>query len=413
MTAQPAAMAQTVSVETPELVVLSYTVAGVGSRAVAAIIDYFIGFAALFTLGLLLAILGAARRGFGFTAQSSDVWVLAFFVIGQFVVLWGYYVLFEGLADGQTPGKRVMRLRVVLDGGYSVTFAASAVRNLVRIVDMQPVFTYGVGIASILFNKSGKRLGDIVAGTIVVREELVKRPAVVASRRQAPAPVATPVLHTALADAEYDVLDRYAQRRSELDPTRRNAIAEQLAARFAAALVGVEGTSDAARLMALYSAEREARAHGVSARHETGAARERHAIVATGSPRWTAFAAVLARAQSTGLSSLGESGIRDFVSEYRVLTSDLARLQTAARGRGSDELFYLSRLVAGAHNLLYRGKSLSPYDVVRFLAVDAPREVRRSWRPILFAAALLFGPAAIAYTAVVQQPSVASIFIPP
>ncbi len=407
-----AAMTQTVSVETPELVVLSYTVAGVGSRAVAAIIDYFIAFAALFTLGLLLALLGAARRGFGISVETSDVWVLAFFVIGQFVVLWGYYVLFEGLADGRTPGKRAMRLRVVMEGGYSVTFAASAVRNLVRVVDMQPVFTYGVGIASILFNKSAKRLGDIVAGTIVVREELVKRPAA-AEPRPRRGEAAAAALHTALADTEYDVLDRYAQRRSELDPGRRTAIAEQLAARFARALEGVEGTSDAARLMALYAAEREARAQGVSARHETGAARERHAIVATGSPRWTAFAAVLARAQSGGLRSLGEQGIRDFVTEYRALTADLARLQTAARGRGGDELVYLSRLVAGAHNLLYRGKSLTPYDAVRFLTVDTPREVRRSWRPIVFAAALVFGPAAIAYTAVVEQPGVATIFIPP
>ena len=97
-------------------------------------------------------------------------------IIMQFVVLWGYYLLFEGLSDGQTPGKRMLRLRAVRDGGYSVGFPASAVRNLLRIIDLQPVFTYLVGITSVAVSKSGQRLGDLVAGTIVVREALVPQP---------------------------------------------------------------------------------------------------------------------------------------------------------------------------------------------------------------------------------------------
>jgi uncharacterized membrane protein SpoIIM required for sporulation len=162
----------------------------------------------------------------------------------------------------------------------------------------------------------------------------------------------------------------------------------------------------------LYEAERVARAHGAAARQQRGAARERNVLVATRSPRWNAFAARLADAQRRGLRSFGEDGVHQFVAEYRDLASDMARLRTAAQGRETPELFYLSRLLAGAHNLLYRGRVVTLADVVRVIAIEAPREVRRSWRPIVLAAALLFGPALIAYEAVVTQPSVAPTFIP-
>ena len=70
--------------------------------------------------------------------------------------------------------------------------------------------------------------------------------------------------------------------------------------------------------------------------------------------------------------------MRDFVAEYRALSVDLARLRTAARGEAADELFYLGRLVAGAHNLLYRERRSSLRDILRFIAIDVPTEVRRS-----------------------------------
>src|SRR4029077_16670003 len=72
--------------------------------------------------------------------------------------------------DGRTPGKRLMGIRVLMDTGHPLTFTAAAVRNLVRIVDMQPLFTYQVGLAFVLFHAQNKRLGDIVARTVVVRD---------------------------------------------------------------------------------------------------------------------------------------------------------------------------------------------------------------------------------------------------
>lgn len=416
MSALPS-LSQTIDVETPELVVFSYTIAGVGSRALAALIDTLLAVAAIVVIMIVIAIgLATPGRKPGSTGDVFDAWAGAIFIFAVFCVMWGYYVLFEGLADGQTPGKRLLRLRVVRDGGYSVTFAASAVRNLVRFVDIQPLGCYAVGIISIMFSKSGKRLGDIVAGTLVVREGLIRQPTPTAappSRGEAP-----PRLEAALTEDEFAVLERFMERRASFDAGRREQLASQLAIRLTSALRDSVGTAvgsstELERLEQLYESERSARAQGLAARRDRGAARERNVIVATRSPRWDAFAATLADAQRRGLGALGESGVRDFVSEYRDLASDLARLQTASQGRHAPELFYLSRLLAGAHNLLYRGRRVTFADVIRVVSVEAPREVRRSWRPILLSAALLFGPAAIAWSAVVRQPSVAATFIPP
>src|SRR5690349_9476545 len=386
---QSASLSQTIDVETPELVVFSYTIAGVGSRALAALIDAVICLGAILALLFVLAAVSPTR-----TEQSRggvfDAWAAAIVGIAIFCVLWGYYVLFEGLADGQTPGKRMLRLRVVRDGGYSVTFGASAVRNLVRIVDIQPALFYAVGMLSVIFSKSGKRLGDIVAGTIVVREGLVKQlaPREAGQPSEAPAP-----LDAMLTEDEYVVLERFIERRGTLDAGRRDALAAQLAVRVANALAPADAarvgvSSDLTRLVRLYESERAARARGAAARQQRGAARERNVILATRSPRWNAFAARLADAQRRGLRSFGEDGVREFVAEYRDLASDLARLRTAAQGRETPELFYLSRLLAGAHNLLYRARVVTLADVVRVIAIEAPREVRRSWRPIVLAAAL-------------------------
>lgn len=409
-----ASLSQTVEVETPELVILSYTIAGVGSRALAALIDTLICIAMIVVLTFVLG--QVAPRQARSAGTAVDAWASALLVFGIFCVLWGYYVLFEGLADGQTPGKRILRLRVVRDGGYSVTFGASAVRNIVRLVDLQPFFLYAVGITSVIFTKSGKRIGDIVAGTIVVREALVRQ---LAPATPPPGDAAMPApLQTALTEEEFTVLERFMERRGALDAERRNALAAQLAARLAGALAASpeaarpEGSRDIARLVRLYDAERLARARGVAARQDRGAARERNVLVATRSPHWMTFAAMLADAQRNGLAAHGEDGVRAFVAAYRDLASDLARLRTAAQGRDTPEQFYLSRLLAGAHNLLYRGRSISLVDVVRVVAIEAPREVRRSWRPIVLSAALLFGPAIIAYNAVVRQPAVAGTFIP-
>ncbi|HEX7978800.1 MAG TPA: stage II sporulation protein M [Gemmatimonadaceae bacterium] len=398
---------QTVDVETPELVVLTYSVAGIGSRALAAITDLVI-VAVVFLLIGIASLALRLTRGFVYVGVSSS-WGTALLVLAQFALLWGYYVLFEGLMDGQTPGKRFHRIRVVREGGYSVTFGVSAVRNLLRIIDMQPVFFYLVGMASVLLTKRGRRLGDIVAGTLVVREDVRRT---TSEPEAAPARQTAQALQTQLSEDEYTVLARFVERWPTLEPQRRTALAHQLAVRFGASLVD-DGRPPAPRLLELYERERRARAGGVASRGETGAGRERQALIAAGSPRWAAFATKLTMAQKKGLKSLGEKGVREFVAEYRALSADLARLRTAAGGRAVDELFYLGRLVAGAHNLLYRDRGMPLRAAVRYLFTDGPREVRRSAAPIALAALLLFGPAAIAGVAVARHPALGPKLLPP
>ncbi len=406
MTARP--FEQTVDVETPELVVLTYSLAGVGSRVLAGLTDLVICVGTLMGVAVLFVMLSGG--GFAQVFDLGATWGIAFLILAQFVVLWGYYVLFEGLMDGQTPGKRLHHLRVVREGGYSVTFGVSAVRNLVRMLDMQPGFSYLVGLVSLLFTSRGRRLGDMVAGTIVVREDV--RPAAARPRARRDAPDETVALQTVLNEDEYVVLSRFVERWGALDPLRRAALSAQLAAKFAKALPD-DGRQPGPRLLELHEREHRARTRGVASRGDSGPGRARQALIAAGLPRWTSFASRLAVAQKKGLQSLGENGVREFVSEYRALSADLARLRTASAGRTLDEMFFLGRLVAGAHNLLYRDRGMGVGGAVRFLFTDVPREIRHSAAPIAFAGLLLFGPAAIAAIGVAQSATLASSLVPP
>ncbi|MEO8946199.1 MAG: stage II sporulation protein M [Gemmatimonadaceae bacterium] len=394
-------------VETPEQIALSYSIAGIGSRGAAAAIDALISVGALIVLGLILGF-AASYTGMRLDRMSPSVaWVGAAYVIAVFVVNWGYYVIFEGIWDGQTPGKRIMKLRVVRDGGFSITFAASAVRNLLRVVDAFALYLVAIVIA--LTNRSRKRLGDIVAGTFVVKEEKVEAAAL--------APKANTVLRpqaffARMTDEEYSVLERYMQRRTALEVSHRDAIVAQLAARFADYLPRGPEMAPRAALVRLYESEQGARGIGVAARSDIGAHREQHAIVALGLKRWNDFATVLGAASARGLSRMSPEEVSVLVSRYREMTTDLARLQTASRGRDTESLFYVSRLVAQGHNLLYQQRGRGIATAMKYLMNTVPMQVRRSWRPIGLAALMLFGPAAAAYVVVVREPAVASQLLP-
>jgi uncharacterized membrane protein SpoIIM required for sporulation/uncharacterized RDD family membrane protein YckC len=398
---------QKVEVETPELVVLSYTIAGIGSRVYAGFLDMLVCLGLLFGISMASAML-QTRFGFG-PMSAASAWGAALLGLLAFGVFWGYYVVCEWLFDGQTIGKRHLGLRVVRDGGYSVGFAAAATRNIMRAIDMQPAVFYLFGITAAVLSKTGKRLGDVVAGTVVIQEKLVDSPT--ARARTKPKQVEAPAV-AMLSENDFRLLERWYARRMELDADKRAALTNQIATRLRAALPADTETADNAKLAHLYERERQARDAGVASRHETGAARERYAIVATNSPRWLAFAAAVAEAQRNGLKSLGETRVREFATEYRSLSSDLARLRTASRDAEASEMFYLSRLVGAAHNLLYRDRGTTMREASQFVLRDIPREIRRSGGPILLAAVLLFLPATIAAVAVIQQPEVASVFIP-
>ena len=394
------------SVETPEQIEISYTIAGLGSRLFAALIDAAIIIATFIGL-LLLAAWGLSGRGPsapGVTPDVSASWAFALLYLMQFAFMWGYYVLFEALADGRTPGKRALRLRVVQEDGLSITFGSSAIRNIMRLVDLQPGLLAGVGIISMLVTNRSRRIGDLVAGTIVVRE----RPIPIAHGEE----VTEPLLgEPVLSAAEFELLLRYVERRTALRATDRDRLAGMLAERFRPHLASY-GDHDVAALVKLHEREAALRSRGVAARSDMGGAREQQALVLAGRKRWIEFSAIVERAQRRGLKSLSEEQVADFAARYRELSADLARLKTAARGRSLDEVFSLGRLVASGHNLLYRGRRLTLNRALTFVAADSPREVRRSIRWVAAAALLFWVPALITYAGVLHDPAVAAEFLP-
>jgi uncharacterized membrane protein SpoIIM required for sporulation/uncharacterized RDD family membrane protein YckC len=390
-----------VEIETPEQTVLSYTIAGVGSRAAAALLDLFIILTFELSIFLLFNEIGGVlfSRASGFQKMSS-AWAIAVSGLLGFALMWGYYVFFEAIWDGQSPGKRWLGIRVVQDGGYSVSFGASAARNLVRFVDLQPGFLYGVGLVSMTISKTGKRLGDIAAGTVVVHEQ---RALIAAAVRATPDPTTAPAITSRLTEEEFALLGRFIARRAQLDPATQATFATQLEQRFRKHLPSdVRGAT--AQLIRLFETESDSRARGLPSPGAKGAARERHAIVAINAGRWQEFSTALAAAQKRGLRSMSAEEVSHLVSLYREVSTDLARLRTASESEDQDAIFYVSRLLGAGHNFLYRQRGLSVRDVWRFISVSVPREVRRSAVYILAGAFFLFAPMAITYGVLVRHP---------
>ena len=148
-------------IATPEGVDVELTLAGIGSRFIAAAIDFAIQGSTLFAVALLLGMVGGDGDQGGIKR--------AIFVIAFFLIFFGYDVLFEVRSRGRTPGKRWTGLRVVRTGGQPITFVPSCVRNVMRLIDILPFF-YGVGMASIFVTNKNQRLGDLAGGTLIVRE---------------------------------------------------------------------------------------------------------------------------------------------------------------------------------------------------------------------------------------------------
>jgi uncharacterized RDD family membrane protein YckC len=148
-------------VATPERVSFDYQVAGLGTRAIAQALDLLIVFTVL--VAVFFVAIGAGAAG------ADSTIVTLFGVMGSFVTIFGYFWVSEALWSGQTVGKKVFRLRAVGDRGEPLTFMQAGIRNVVRIVDFLP-YAYGVGMIVLFVNGKGKRLGDLAAGTIVVKD---------------------------------------------------------------------------------------------------------------------------------------------------------------------------------------------------------------------------------------------------
>ena len=177
--------ADQLSIETPEQVALEFPVAGIGSRFVALLLDQLIQGTALFVL-VLIVIAALAAAGTHGGDRLSGKWFIAAVTFVVFLIIWGYFALFEAFWQGQTPGKRAMKLRVIKDSGRQITLFEALARNLLRFVDYMPSF-YLVGVITMLCNKRNKRLGDLAAGTMVVHERAEAQPLLWTSTAARPA----------------------------------------------------------------------------------------------------------------------------------------------------------------------------------------------------------------------------------
>jgi uncharacterized RDD family membrane protein YckC len=160
------------NIDTPELVDIEMPLAGIGSRFIAILVDYLIWGSAFFVLFLLALIIIPALSIFG---RISANWAIGIALLIVFVMHWGYFALFEAFGNGRTPGKRVAKIRVIHQSGRGINFVEALARNLVRYVDGLPSF-YAVGIVVIFLSRRNQRLGDMVAGTLVVRDREVDSP---------------------------------------------------------------------------------------------------------------------------------------------------------------------------------------------------------------------------------------------
>ena len=376
-----------IAVDTPEHVRLDYVLADLGSRAAALAIDLAI---LVVTLALLRVVLGEAGvLGEWVRAVSGTILVFALFF-----AQWGYFLLFEGLGGGRTPGKRVVGLRVIHVGGEPLSFQGSVLRNLIRIVDLQPAVSGMAGAVCILVNRRAQRLGDLVAGTIVVRDaggsELLGADALPPGR------VGRPVLSV----EQFELLAGYMARRERLDADVRRRVAASVVKPLGFAF---EDSADQAeltldeRLSALYEDEapRHAARRGGASLQAAAMARERR-------EEWAAYVELVEKGRKQGLPSLSEDEVRAFGQLYRGVTADLARARTYGASPGL--LGTVQRWAGAGHNLLYRARGRVAVSLGHWAAVEFPRAVRRFHRPVLLAMVLFYGPLVATYAAVRGDP---------
>ncbi|MEO7540057.1 MAG: RDD family protein [Pyrinomonadaceae bacterium] len=237
---------ETLIIETPERVPLEFSLASIGNRFLAVAVDHFIQYLSM----ILIAWFALSLAGF----SSSDVvdapdrlfaempkWTIAILIIVLFLIFAGYFIVFEWLWNGQTPGKRLLKLRVIREDGRPLTLWEAIARNLLRICDAAPGFivpVYSIGLIVIFLSSRDQRVGDIFAGTVVVRERSGEAPTFAETfsnrvtdsafiRVQKPTGIKANV--SLLTEREVEVVESFLRRRWDLNNRQRLWMAWRIA----------------------------------------------------------------------------------------------------------------------------------------------------------------------------------------
>jgi uncharacterized RDD family membrane protein YckC len=242
------------TVDTPEQIELTYDVAGIGSRFLAALIDHII-----ISVILSFSCVGVSLAADQLALGLDENLVLGLFGLGVYLSLCAYFIFFETVWNGQTPGKRIVGLRMVRTGGRPLGFLGSTVRNFIRLADFLPIL-YGLGVIVMFIDHRSRRLGDLAAGCIAVRERkaitleslaapVVAEQAVVAAAER----ITIPNLN-ALRREDYDIVQEYLRRSSSLSIAVRQRLALQLLDGLRQRL-GFEIRTQSGAALGLYDAE--------------------------------------------------------------------------------------------------------------------------------------------------------------
>lgn len=250
------------AVDSPEGVTFRYELASLTDRAKAYGMDLLIRIGVMLVLGVaMLMSLGPARLA------GVGLWLILYFVIE-----WGYYVFFEVIWNGQSPGKRIFDLRVVKVGGQPIGFFESVLRNLLRAADGVPplsvVGSYAAGSIAMVVTKRFQRLGDLAAGTVVILERRswyagVAAPGRFVSSTLAPTDAAS-LRGVRLSNREKQLLADFIERHDRLHPERREELAAILAGPYAQRL-GLSLNGDATSFLLRLHASAAHRDAGSSA----------------------------------------------------------------------------------------------------------------------------------------------------
>jgi uncharacterized RDD family membrane protein YckC len=220
-------MDRSISVRTPESIAFSYELAGLGSRFLALAVDMALQILLLVGIayGITLAASHAPRTHARVSAGPAESFGIAVIVAILFVVFFGYFMALEAFWNGQTPGKKLLGIRVVRDGGYPLDPMGSLIRNLIRVGELALGF-YAVSAVVTLLSPENKRLGDMAAGTIVVRDARVQSLTAILEQAEGEG-------HriAMLSDEEHALISRFIARRKGMAPHYRRQLAFQIADR--------------------------------------------------------------------------------------------------------------------------------------------------------------------------------------
>jgi uncharacterized RDD family membrane protein YckC len=231
------------SIDTPELVAIQMPLAGIGSRFIALLVDYVIWGIGIGILMWIFAYFLPSLTAFN---RLSAQWATALYLFLIFLFNWGYFTLFEAFNNGRTPGKRIARIRVIQRSGRAIGLFESMARNFIRYIDMFPwLVPYAVGVIAIFVSRDHQRLGDLAAGTLVVRDRIEDAPASTESTRTftanlfAPSTFA-PEPHAGfslpdhgvakLSTSDLQVLESFFSRRLDMPLATRELLARRIAA---------------------------------------------------------------------------------------------------------------------------------------------------------------------------------------